>query len=109
MPLYLLQAAYTSEAWANQVKNPRNRIDDLRGMLENTEITIRDAWYAFGEYDLVLLIDAPGEVDAASVAITAAAGGATKALKTTPLLTVDDGIEAIRRAGEIGYRPPAGG
>jgi len=27
MPLYMFQAAYTSEAWAAQVRNPQNRIE----------------------------------------------------------------------------------
>lgn len=108
MALYLLQAAYTPESWANQVKNPRNRIEDLRSMLEGANVQIRDAWYAFGEYDIMLLIDAQSEVDAASVAITAAAGGAIKALKTVPLMSIDDGMEAMRRASGISYRPPAG-
>ncbi|TML57805.1 MAG: GYD domain-containing protein, partial [Actinobacteria bacterium] len=27
MPHYLLQVAYTPEAWANMVKNPQNRED----------------------------------------------------------------------------------
>lgn len=108
MALYLLQAAYTSDAWAAQIKDPRNRIEDLRAMIADTDVNILDAWYAFGEYDLILLIEAPGNTDAAATAIAAAAGGAVKALKTTVLMSVDEGIDAIRKAGGLGYRPPGG-
>lgn len=108
MALYLLQVAYTSDAWATQIKDPRNRIDDLRAMIADTDINILDAWYSFGEYDLILLMEAPGNADAASAAIAAAAGGAVKAMKTTVLMSIDEGIDAIRKAGGIGYRPPGG-
>ena len=29
MPLYMYQAAYTSESWAAQLKNPQNRIETV--------------------------------------------------------------------------------
>jgi len=34
MALDLVQAAYTSEAWAAQVKNPQNRIDVIGPVIE---------------------------------------------------------------------------
>ena len=30
-----------------------------------------------------------------------------KAIKTTPLLTTEEGMEAMRKAGAAGYRPPS--
>jgi hypothetical protein len=32
-------------------------------------------------------------------------GGACKSVKTTPLLTIAEGIEAMKKAAECGYRP----
>ena len=43
---------------------------------------------------------------AAAFSLAAAAGGAVKALKTTPLLTIDEGVAALRAAGGAGYQPP---
>lgn len=51
-------------------------------------------YYAFGKYDLVQIIECPDNVSAASIAIAASAGGALKAAKTTPLMTVEEGINA---------------
>jgi len=31
-----------------------------------------------------------------------------KAFKTTPLLSVEEGVEAMRKAQGAGYRPPGG-
>jgi hypothetical protein len=33
------------------------------------------------------------------------AGGSCKSVKTTPLLSVDDGIAAMKKAGRAGYKP----
>ncbi len=43
---------------------------------------------------------------AAAAAIATAAGGAVKAIKTTPLMTTEEGMEAMRQAATLGYRPP---
>jgi len=50
----------------------------------------------------------PDNVSAAAFSMAASAGGALKAIKTTPLLTVQEGIEAMRKAADVEYRPPAG-
>jgi hypothetical protein len=42
----------------------------------------------------------------AAVALALGAGGALSAIDTTVLLTVDEMLEALAKAGEIGYQPP---
>ena len=39
----------------------------------------------------------------------AAAGGACKSIKTTPLMETSEGLEALRKAGTSGYRAPISG
>ena len=50
----------------------------------------------------------PDNVSAGAISIAAAGGGAVKAIKTTPLLTVEEGMEMMRKAGSSAYRPPSG-
>ncbi|HEU4759688.1 MAG TPA: GYD domain-containing protein [Dehalococcoidia bacterium] len=107
MARYLLQAAYTSEAWAAQVKSPQNRVEAIRPAIEGLGGKIVDSYYTFGEYDIAVLIDMPDNVAAAAFAISVAAGGAVKAVRTTPLMTVDEGMSAVRKAGQSAYRPPS--
>ena len=64
-------------------------------------------WYAFGDYDLVAIIDMPTNVEAAAFSLAAAAGGAVKAIKTTPLMTAAEGIEALKKAAKSGYKVPS--
>jgi hypothetical protein len=42
----------------------------------------------------------------AAVALAIAAGGALSPLETTVLLTVDETMDAMRRAKQVAYRPP---
>jgi uncharacterized protein with GYD domain len=108
MPIYMFQGSYTSEAWAAQIDNPQNRIEQVRPVIEGLGGAILGAYYAFGDYDVVLIIEAPDNVSMAALALAAAAGGAVKAQKTTVLLPLAEGLEAMRRASGTGYRPPGG-
>jgi uncharacterized protein with GYD domain len=106
MARYLFQGAYTSEAWAAQVSHPQNRIEVIRPVIERLGGRLECAYLAFGEYDVIGILEMPDNVSAAAFSLAASAGGALKAIKTTPLLTVEEGIEALKKAAGAGYRPP---
>lgn len=106
MAKYLFQATYTSDAWAAQVHNPQNRVEALRPVIEGLGGRIESAYFAFGEYDAVVSFEMPDNVSMAAFSLAAAAGGAVKSVKTTPLMTIDEGMEAMRKASDTGYRPP---
>jgi uncharacterized protein with GYD domain len=106
MALYMYQASYTSEAWAEQLKNPQNRLEQMRPVVEAAGGKLLAFYYAFGEYDVVAIMEAPDNVSISALALAVAAGGAVKEGKTTVLMSVEEGIEAMRRAGGTGYRPP---
>jgi uncharacterized protein with GYD domain len=106
MALYLLQVAYTNEAWAAQLHNPLDRREAVSPVIERLGGYIESAYYAFGDYDVVLIIEMPDDVSAAALSLAVSAGGAVKAIRTTPLLTIEEGIEAMKKAAGAGYRPP---
>jgi hypothetical protein len=45
------------------------------------------------------------QVSAAALSMAISAGGAVKAVKTTPLMSFDDGLEAFRKAKQAEYAP----
>jgi uncharacterized protein with GYD domain len=102
----MYQAAYTPEAWAAMSKNPQNRMEAVQPVAQRLGGRILHAWLAFGEYDVVAILEMPDSVSAGAFAVAAAAGGAVKAAKTTPLLSIEEGIEVMRKAGSAAYRPP---
>ncbi len=68
---------------------------------------ILHGWYAFGDYDIVTVIEMPGNIEAAAFSLAAAAGGAVKSSKTTPLLTTAEGAQAMKKATMSGYKAPS--
>ncbi len=108
MALYMYQAAYTDESWAAQMKNPQNRVETVgRQVCEAAGGKLVGGWLCFGDYDIVLIAEVPNNESMAAIALVAAAGGAIKSSKTTVLLTGDQGVEALNKAGAVAgaYEP----
>jgi uncharacterized protein with GYD domain len=106
MAHYLIQAAYTPEAWAALGKNPQDRGEAIRPAVEAMGGRLDAFYMCFGEYDVVAIAEFPGNVDAGAFAISVAAGGAVKAFRTTPLFEPAEGVEAMRKSGSSDYAPP---
>lgn len=107
MPQFLVQVAYTSQTLATLVNNPQDRIAVVSQAVEKLGGKVVNGWLSFGEYDTALIMHLPDNVAAAAFAIAIGAGGACKNIKTTPLLSVDEGIQAMKAAATLGYKPPA--
>jgi uncharacterized protein with GYD domain len=106
---YLIQVAYNSEGWQALVKNPQNRVEAVRPAVEKLGGRIENAWYSFGDYDVTLVVQMPDNTSAAALSIAFAAGGALKTVKTTPLLSATEALEAMKRASGAGYRTATAG
>jgi uncharacterized protein with GYD domain len=107
MSAYLIQVAYTPEAWTNLVAQPHDRIDAVRPVVEKLGGKITHGWFAFGDYDIVAIVEMPSNVEAAAFSLAASAGGAIRAFKTTPLMSTAEGIEAMKKAAKSGYKAPS--
>ncbi|HTS13550.1 MAG TPA: GYD domain-containing protein [Candidatus Limnocylindrales bacterium] len=105
MPLFLTQVAYTQEAWQSLIGNPQNRIDAIRPAIEKLGGKVISGYFCFGDYDIVAITEMPDNVAAAAIAIAFAAGGACKSVRTTPLMTTAEGIDALKKAAGSGYKP----
>ena len=105
MPRYLQQIAYSQEGWEALVANPQNRIEAVRPAIEKLGGKIEVAWFSFGDYDIVVITEMPDNVSAAAIAMAFAAGGAVRSVKTTPLISPEEAVEALKKAKQSGYRP----
>ena len=105
MALYMYQASYTAESVAAQIKEPQDRIKAVTPAIEALGAKIVVGGYPFGEYDVLVVLEAPDDTTAASVALAVAAGGAVKSAKTTRLLSGPEWIESLRKAQASQYQP----
>jgi uncharacterized protein with GYD domain len=105
---YLIEVGYTPQSWANQIEKQPNVVDRITPALNACGAKIESMYYAFGDVDLIGVIDFPKPEDAAAFALAVGASGALRSYRTTPLLSIDQGIESMRRAAKISkvYSPP---
>jgi len=106
MPLYLSKFRYTPETWARLIGHPEDRREAARAYIESVGGKLHGFWYAFGTHDGYNLWEAPDNVSMAAVALAIGAGGALSSFETTVLLTVEETMDALRKAGQVRYRPP---
>ena len=104
MASYLLQLTYTAEAWAALLKHPQDRTTAVQKVIEKLGGKVGPFWMAFGEYDLVGMIEMPDNIAAAAFAMAITAGGACR-VKTTALISVEEGVKAMKKADNSGYKP----
>jgi uncharacterized protein with GYD domain len=107
MPYYLIQVAYTSKGFAALVKNPQNRMDSIRPVFESLGGKLHGMWFAFGDYDIVIICQLPDNASVAAISMAISAGDAVKAVRTTTLMTMEEGIEAMKKATITVYQPPS--
>ena len=106
MAHYLVQAAYTSDAWSVLVDNPQDRSEPVRRMTEEAGGSLEAFYLAFGDFDVVAIVELPDDATAAAVSIATSAAGSIRAIKTTPLITMEDAVQALTKAKGISYEPP---
>jgi uncharacterized protein with GYD domain len=108
MPLYMVQFAYTAEAWAALAKQPQSRAQGVGDLARKLGGRLVDLYYCFGEYDGVVLLEMPDDSTATAFVIAAVGPGHIKSSRTTRLMTVDETTEAMKKAGQASYAPPSG-
>lgn len=106
MPLYLTKFSYTPETWAKLIANPEDRRKAAQTYIESVGGKLHGFWYGFGTHDGYNLWEAPDNVSMAAVAFAISAGGALSAFDTTVLLTVEETMDALRKADKVRYRAP---
>ena len=97
MALYMYQASYTAKSMAAQLKEPQDPVEVIRPTVEELGAKIVVAGFPFGEYDVLVVYEAPDDMTAASVSMAVAAAGEIKSGKTTRLLSGQEWLESLRK------------
>ena len=108
MARYLLQASYASQTVSAMVNIPEDRSAVARSIIERLGGRLESFDFAFGDYDAVAIAEFPDKVSVAALSMALGASGSFTTVKTTVLISMDEAMEAMRKAGTVGYRPPGG-
>ena len=96
MPKYLVMASYTSEGAKGLLKDGgTKRRQSVETSLKSIGGRVESFYYAFGDSDAVLIIDAPDNMSVAAAAMAINASGAVH-IKTTVLLTLEEIDQAAK-------------
>ena len=106
MPLYLSRFSYTPATCARLIDNPEDRRTAAQSYIESVGGKLHGFWYAFGSHDGYNLWEAPDNVSMAAVALAIGGGGALSSFETTVLVTVEETLDALRKAQDITYKAP---
>jgi uncharacterized protein with GYD domain len=102
MAKYLIQANYTAEGIKGVLKEGgTGRREAVSAALKGLGGKIESMYYAFGDTDVYLIVEAPDNVTVAALAMGVAATG-TVGIKTTVLLTVEEVDQATKKT--LSYR-----
>lgn len=104
MPKYLFQASYTAEGVKGLIsEGGSGRVEVAARLAEGLGGKLESYYFAFGEDDVVGILDLPDDVSMAAVNLTVGATGLVNT-KTTVLLTPEEVDEAARKS--VSYRGP---
>ena len=106
MALYMSRFSYTPHTWATMIGNPEDRRKAAQSYIETVGGKLHGFWYAFGDHDGYVLWETPDNVSMAAVALAISGGGAVSSFETTVLITVEETMDALRKAKQIRYRLP---
>jgi uncharacterized protein with GYD domain len=104
MPYSCHQVSYTKEAWARLMQNPQDRLEAVRAPIEKLGGKVHASFFAFGDFDVLAIMEMPDTISAAAISMAFAGGGAVYTIHTTSLLTGSQAFEALRKAGTGGYK-----
>ena len=87
MSHYLIQASYSKQGISDLISNPQDRAAIVQSVIEGLGGTMNSFFFAFGDYDAVLIAELPDNVTAAALAMAVGSTPGLSEYKTTVLIT----------------------
>ena len=110
MPTFITQGRYTRDAIKGMVVRPEDRAEAIARLLAKVGGRLVGYYVTFGEYDFLLITEAPGGTQIASALLAMSGSGGVTDLTTMLAMTSLEAKGAFAAAGDLtpGYRSPGG-
>lgn len=110
MPYYMFKGKYSTKSIASLVANPEDREAQARKLIEAIGGKLHHLFFCFGDDDVIALIEAPDDETMAAGALIVGASGTMSAGGTTKLMTSQEAMAAMKKAGasQKSYQPVGG-
>src|SRR5436190_16464089 len=97
MPTYILLETFTDQGIRN-VKDTTKRVEAVRAMAKKLKVTVKEAYWTMGQYDVVTILDAPDEAAVTALGLGIGALGNVRT-QTLRAFTADEIGPILNRAG----------
>lgn len=101
MPVYITQGRYTRDAIRGMLVKPEDRALEISRLLGKVGGKLIGYYVTFGEYDFMVIAEAPDNTQIAAVLLAAGAGGGVTDLRTTVAMTSIEGKGAFAVASDL--------
>jgi uncharacterized protein with GYD domain len=101
MPIYITQGRYTRDAIKGMIIKPEDRTDAVGRPLSKAGGKLIGHYLTFGEYDFLVIAEAPSETQMAAVLLAAGSSGGITDLRTTVAMTSTDAKGAFAAASDL--------
>lgn len=104
MPKYMIQANYVGEGIKGLLKEGgSSRRSAVEKVMASVGGKVEGFYYAFGDTDAYVIVEAPDNITVAAVALAVGASGLVN-IKTTVLMTPEEVDQAVKKSPA--YRAP---
>jgi uncharacterized protein with GYD domain len=98
VPKYLFLASYTSDAWNRMIETPPDRPGAAADLAEALGGGMECFYFAFGDFDLVTIMELPDDAAAAALSLAVTSSGRVKSIRTHRLISGDEAPDMFAKA-----------
>jgi len=109
MPIFITRGNYTRDAISGMIAKPEDRTEAVSQLLASVGGKLHGLYMTFGEYDFLLIGEAPSEHDVLAALLVAAGSGGVTNLNTTLAVRTSDVKGAFAKAGALSGKFRAAG
>jgi uncharacterized protein with GYD domain len=84
-------------------QNPQDRSKPVNELAQKLGSRVVGLYYYFGDYDGILLFEAPDEITANAVIVASMAPGHLRVTRTSRLFTAEETVGIMRKAGTVNF------
>lgn len=101
MPIYIAQGRFSQDALRGMLASPEDRAKPVSKLFKEAGGKLIGWYLTFGEYDWLLIAEAPNETAMAAASMAASAGGGVTNIKTTIAFTGPESMKAFETAHNL--------
>jgi uncharacterized protein with GYD domain len=108
MPIYISRGRYSSDSMKKLVANPQDRSDSVKKLVEAAGAKLLHFYVTLGQYDFLVISEAPSAREASAAIVAAASTGAITDVETTEAFTSAEAKQLFTIAGKAAakYKAP---